>query len=42
MHKLLAPLIALIEWWAIFLLAALTTLVCGVPFGRVVMITLRP
>jgi TRAP-type transport system small permease protein len=37
MHKLLAPLIALIEWWAIFLLAALTTLVCAGVFFRYVL-----
>jgi TRAP-type C4-dicarboxylate transport system permease small subunit len=34
MQRLLAPLIALIEWWAMFLLAALTVLVCAGVFFR--------
>ncbi|MGQ0749551.1 MAG: TRAP transporter small permease [Betaproteobacteria bacterium] len=37
MHKLLAPLVVLIEWWAILLLAALTTLVCAGVFFRYVL-----
>lgn len=34
MQRLLAPLVALIEWWAMFLLAALTVLVCLGVFFR--------
>jgi len=37
MQKLLGPLIALIEWWAMFLLAALTTVVCAGVFFRYVL-----
>lgn len=37
MQRRLAPLVALIEWWAMFLLAALTVLVCAGVFFRYVL-----
>lgn len=37
MHKLLGRLVALIEWWAVFLLVALTTVVCLGVFFRYVL-----
>ena len=36
-HKLIARLVALVEWWAVFLLAALTIVVCAGVFFRYVL-----
>ena len=37
MSKLLGRLVTLVEWWAVFLLAALTVLVCLAVFFRYVL-----
>src|SRR3990172_8359385 len=37
MHRLLGRLITLVEWWAVFLLAALTVIVCLGVFFRYVL-----